>query len=116
MACSGSSAEFASKRLTQSVDDLIRIDTAAGAGHVDQWVAIDQRTSKGAKVRNSLFPGQHGNPEIDEAGVAQRVLNRVDFVVARPDPRIAADRSGKIGLRLRRRRGRGPGCSRRPRR
>ena len=33
-----------------------------------------------------LFPGQHGDPEIDEAGVAQRILNRVDFVVARPHP------------------------------
>ena len=92
-------AEFASKRLAQSVDNLIRIDSAAGADHVDQRVAVDHRMREGADVRNLLFPGQHGNPEIDEAGVAKRVLNRVDFVVARRHPielrRIAWEKLGR---------------------
>jgi hypothetical protein len=77
--------KFASERLAQSVDNLIRIDSTAGADHVDQRVAVDQRTRKGADVRNLLFSSQYGNPEIDEANVAQRMLNRIDFVVARPD-------------------------------
>ena len=63
-------AEFASERLAQSVDNLIRIDPSANADHVDQRVAVDQCTREGADVRNLLFPSQHGNPEIDEAGVA----------------------------------------------
>ena len=53
---------------------------------------------EGADVSNLLFPGQHCNPEIDEAGVTQRVLNRVDFVVARRYPielrRIAWEKLG----------------------
>ena len=79
-------AEFARECLAQSVDNLIRIDPAACANHVDQSVTVDQRSRKGADVRNLLFPGQNGYPEIDKAGVTQRILNRVDFVVTRPDP------------------------------
>jgi hypothetical protein len=46
---------------------VIRINTGAGADHVDQRVTVDQRTREGADVSNLLFPGQHGDPEIDEA-------------------------------------------------
>src|SRR5712692_4019655 len=73
-------AEFASKRLAQRVDNLIRIDASASADHIDQRVTVDQRTREGADVRNLLFPGQHGNPEIDETGVAKRVLDRKSVV------------------------------------
>jgi hypothetical protein len=43
-------AEFASKRLAQSVDNLIRIDASASADHIDQRVTVDQRTREGADV------------------------------------------------------------------
>src|SRR6516225_4998013 len=80
------SAKFANERFAQSVDDMIRIDSAAGANHVDQWITVDQRTRKGADIRDFLVPGQHGNPQIDEAGIAHRRLNRIDFVVAGTHP------------------------------
>jgi hypothetical protein len=43
--------EFVSQCLAQSVDNLIRVDSAAGADHVDQRVAVDKRTREGADVR-----------------------------------------------------------------
>ena len=47
-------AEFASERLTQSVDNLIRMDPSAGADHVDQRVTVDQRIAK-APMSSTCF-------------------------------------------------------------
>src|SRR6516165_5818816 len=65
------SAKFANERFAQSVDDMIRIDLAAGANQVDQWITVDERTRKGADTRDFRVPGQHGSPQIDEAGRSQ---------------------------------------------
>src|SRR5215472_8834665 len=37
-------AEFASERLAQSIDNVIRIDTATGADHIDQRVTVHHGT------------------------------------------------------------------------
>src|SRR6516225_9638931 len=79
-------AKFANERFAQSVNDVIRIDSAAGANHVDQWITVDQRTRKGADIGDLLFLRQHSNSQIDESSVAHRRLNRVDFVVAGAHP------------------------------
>ena len=96
------SAKLANERFAQSVNNVIRIDSAAGANHVDQWVPVDQRTRKGADIRDLLFLRQHSNPQIDESGVAHRRLNRVDFVVPVHDDATLDERSfwmGSVPLR-----------------
>jgi hypothetical protein len=78
----GIGAEFARYCFSKGLDDPFRIDAAPRSYLIDQRVAEHKRLGIGRGIGDRLIQAQYLDPEVSKASSSQRILDRIDSVVA----------------------------------